>query len=1087
MTTRFTERIDDLIADATAAAKSHDWDAVRSLVAAVFALDPANERARQLRADAEAHAPPPAAGERRQLTVMFCDVVGSTALSERVDPELVRDVLRSYQATCDEVVSRYEGHIARYFGDGVLVYFGHPRPHEDDARRAVKAGLDLLDALAREGAEERHRHGIDLAVRIAVHTGFVVRADMGTPARPDPDAIVGDTPNIAARLQETATPGTLVISGSTYDLVQGFFEVTPLGPVSLKGVSRPVDVYSVVGEATGTRFRTRPEVTPFVGRDREERAVLDRWDAVAAGGSAAVLLRGEPGIGKSRLADQVRAALSRGGATVLVGACSAYHTTTHLYPARRIVEAASGLNLREPSTGALVQLRDALTGIGCADALPVVAAMLGLPPEPWCPAPELDGMRLREVTLTALIDCLVALAAVAPLLVVVEDLQWADPSTLELLRRVISRRIPGLLLLMTARPEFSPPATVDAIDVARLTGADLAALVAAIPQSRALPRATVDELMVRSDGVPLFVEELVRSASIAGKGPALGHTLPARFDIPAPLRDPLLARLAAPGVDLDLAQTMATIGREVRQEVLCAVAGISAAQLDGRVQGLVNALLVDTDDNDPSMLRFHHHLIGELAYETQLLPARKQRHAEIADVLRSAAFEGVALDVDAGAIAYHLERAGRTAEAISAYVQSSRAAMSHGAHAEAEEKLSHALSLLDGVDDDQERVSLELQVRQQRGFGALAQFGYAAPRAVEDFHRCLELSRQLDARPEHLLSLSGLLSYYSIQGDLNRAEEIVREMRAVEDTLATAPPLGAIPVDVGWSLIQLFRGDLRSAIDNMQSYLVSTAAGAAANAPPPESPLPNDVIGVTWAHLAFALSLAGASVDARDALARADARADRVPFPHGPFTKAYARTFGAMVSSADGDFDEAQAAVLEISEIADRHGFLFFSMCGAVQTAILSARQQQPFSTGLLEGAIAMWRATGADVWTPCFITELAGTHLEQGNAKLAIPLLTEAVAMAEHTGARFWQALTLALLGQARLVEGDTTGAADLEAAVALAAVQGAKLFEVMARTAQVRLLGDRDAAKALKVLLDSFDPRMTTPVLQAARDALA
>ncbi len=282
---RFEGRVGDLLDDAREAATQNDWPAVRALAESVLALDPANESAERLLEDCRSSIAEE--GEWRQLTVMFCDVVGSTSLAAEHDAEVIRDVLRSFQTTTDAVVRRYDGHIANYIGDGVLAYFGYPTPHEDDARRAVKTGLDLLLALRDVASEAKQRHGLELAVRTAIHTGMVVRADMGPPGSPDRDAVVGETPNVAARLQDHAAPGALVISGDTHRLVHGHFVLKPLGSLELRGVSHAVDAYEVLGEVPASGLRDAPgEMSPFVNRSKELERLRALWRGVARGARA---------------------------------------------------------------------------------------------------------------------------------------------------------------------------------------------------------------------------------------------------------------------------------------------------------------------------------------------------------------------------------------------------------------------------------------------------------------------------------------------------------------------------------------------------------------------------------------------------------------------------------------------------------------------------------------------------------------------------------------------------------------------------------------------------------------------------------
>ena len=445
---RFEARVNDLIGDAEEHAARADWGAVRDLARAALSLAPSNTTAQALLAGAEAADPAP--GERRQLTVMFCDVVGSVALGQRRDPEIVREVLRRYQTACDKVIRQYGGHIAAYIGDGVLAYFGHPVAHEDDPQRAVRAGLDLLQALEPVTAEARERYDLDLNIRAAVNTGLVVRAEMGSPSAPDRDAIVGDTPNLAARLQDHAQPGTLLVSQATYQLVRGWFLMAPRGELTLKGYVDPVPAYQVLGDAASTsRIEVQADLSPFIGRRQQVEALTEAWEAVVAGGGATCVIRGEAGVGKSRLADVLRRRIEATHGTTLITHCSSYRTNTALYPVRRLIERAAGIAPGQPGDHAVSRLWATLERVGLTDALPWFAGLLGLPAQPWAPPSELDGAQLRQQLLHSLVQWLETLTSRAPVLLLLDDVQWADPTTVDLIARISEARVPRLLLLMT--------------------------------------------------------------------------------------------------------------------------------------------------------------------------------------------------------------------------------------------------------------------------------------------------------------------------------------------------------------------------------------------------------------------------------------------------------------------------------------------------------------------------------------------------------------------------------------------------------------------------------------------------------------
>ena len=1076
MSERYAHRVGDLLADAEAHAARFEWDDVRALARAALALDAGSTDAQRLLGEADSGAPPE--GERRQLTVMFCDVVGSTAFSEQADPEIVREILRSYQTACDEAVRTYEGRIARYVGDGVLAYFGHPVAHEDDARRAVKAGLDLLDALQPVTEEAKSRFGVDLAVRVAVHTGLVVLADMGAPASPDRDAIVGETPNLAARLQDLTRPGSLVISADTWDLVRGYFLVAPLGIVQLKGIARSVAAYEVVEEATATsRIQARADLSPFVGREAELADLTARWEEVGTGaGGEVVFITGEPGIGKTRLTDVLSRRIAADEGVTLATTCSPYHTATALYPVRRLIERAVGIDGAD-SRGSLPRLWEALDAVGQGDALPLFADLLGIPPEPWCPTPELDGARMREVLLTALYEWVAAAAARAPLLLVIDDLQWSDPTTLELIGRVVADHPPGLLLVLAARADFASPwSSTRRMELGRLGSDELAQMASRLPESRTLTVEHLQELIERSDGIPLYLEELLRGSAVAHAG--LDAATQHRTDIPAGLRDLLLARFASPGVDLRLAQIMATIGREVNEDVLSAVAGLPSAELQRQLDGLVAAGLVDREPSTPPSYRFHHHLLAELAYDTQLLGVRQRCHGAIADALAVASSAG--LPSDAGQIAHHLERAGRYPEAVEAIVRAGRDAQYRGAHAEATGQLTHGLDLLGRVADDQERLTLELRLRLGRGLSAISTLGFAAPTAVEDHQRCFDLIGDLEMTVEHALLLAGVWSYYMQSGQLEQAHGVSTIQAGV---LATEVEMKSL-VDSGFGILEFFRGDYQRAGQHLAPMVDEGGIDAP---PPPEGwPLPSDNVATCASHLGFTLMAQGRVAEA---LALIDLGIDRsriVPFPHGPFSLGYAAAMASAVRLTLGDPDGARAATDIQLEVADRHGFVFWGVIGGMYAAIDAVRRGEVDAAGPANASLAILEALGIIVWMPSFRSILAAAHLANDDVAAAMPLLLAAEDTARRTGAHYWSAETARLLGEARLDDGDANGFDDLRRAATIAGQQGARLFELRARTALCARTGDGDALKELAALVDAFGDEPSFADLETARQLL-
>jgi class 3 adenylate cyclase len=577
-------------------------------------------------ADEATPAPPRSEAERRQLTVLFVDLVGSTELSARLDPEDMGLVIRAYQACCTEIVERWGGHIAKYMGDGVLAYFGWPRAHEDEAERAVRAGLAIIDALT--GVETPA--GEPLAARIGIATGLVMVGELIGAGAAQEQAVVGETPNLAARLQTLAAPGSVVISQATRRLVGRLFELADLGPLRLKGFAAPLAAWRVEGEGRAEgRFEALhgERLTPLVGREHELGILLERWAWAKDGDGQVVLLSGEPGIGKSRL---IRALCERLGDepyTPLSHSCSPYHTNSALHPVIGLLERAARFDRDEPPEAQLARLEAVLSRASdrLDEAMPLLAALLGVPTGGRYPALALTPEVRKRRTLRALLDQLAGLAARLPVLALYEDVHWVDPSTLELLGLVLERirRLP-VLVLITFRPEFQPPWTgqahVTTLAMSRLGRRQGSALVAWVTGEKRLPAELVEQIVARTDGVPLFVEELTKTVlesgllRDAGDRYELAGPLPP-LAIPATLHDSLMARLDRLPPVKEVAQIGAVIGREFSHQLLAAVAPLSANQLGDVLEQLVTAELVFRHGTPPdASYSFKHALVQDAAY-----------------------------------------------------------------------------------------------------------------------------------------------------------------------------------------------------------------------------------------------------------------------------------------------------------------------------------------------------------------------------------------------------------------------------------------------------------------------------------------
>ena len=754
----------------------------KRLLKAIAALTAADETPLPRAAGARTQA------ERRQLTVLFCDLAGATALSARLDPEDMREVIRAYQDVSAGAITRFEGYVARLLGDGLLAFFGWPQAHEDDAERAIRAGLALVQAVA--GLEAA---GQPLAARVGIATGLVVVGDLIGQGVAQRQAVVGETPNLAARLQGLADPGSIVISRHTRRLVGGLFELADLGPQRLRGFAEPHAAFRVVGERrTEGRFEALHgrRLTPLVDREHELAMLMERWARAKDGDGQVVLLAGEAGIGKSRVVRALRERLGDEPYTPLSCYCSPYHTNSALHPVIGLLERAAQLDRGNRPEEQLARLEALLARSSerLDEALPLLAALLGLPTGERYPELRLTAEVQKQRTLQVLVDQLVGLAAEQPVLALYEDAHWIDPSTLELLSLVVER-IRGLraLLLITFRPEFPPPWTghahVTTLSMSRLGRRQGADLVAQVIDGKLLPAAVVEQIVARTDGVPLFVEELTKtvleSGLLADKGDhyELVGSLPP-LAIPATLHDSLMARLDRLARVKEVAQIGAVIGREFSHELLVAVADRPPGQLHGALERLVSSELVFRRGAPPhATYAFKHALVQEAAYQSLLRSRRASLHAKILRALEQESRDSK--EIEPELLAHHATQAGAVAKAVRYWHLAGAKALERSANAEAAGHLARGLELLGELPDPAARRPLELELRLTLGPALIATRGQTAGEVGANYGRARDLAGEIGEDTQAFRALFGLWQFHLLRAEVRTARALSEQCAAL--------------------------------------------------------------------------------------------------------------------------------------------------------------------------------------------------------------------------------------------------------------------------------------------------------------------
>lgn len=769
--------------------------------------------------------------ERRQLTVMFVDLVDSTELSHRLDPEDLREVMRRYQSAVAGAVKRFDGYVAKFMGDGVLAYFCWPQAHEDDAERALRAGLDSVDAVARLAAPD----GRSLACRVGVATGLVVVGDLVGEGAAQEEAVVGETPNLAARLQGIAEPGMVVIAEATRRLVGTGFDLEDLGRRKLKGIRDAVGVFSVLGErVVESRFdaRSGAVLLPMVGRDQELALLAERWELAKSGKGQCALLEGEAGIGKSRIARALLDTVADEPHIRIRYQCSPYHRDSALWPVIQQLGHAAGF-ARDDLPEARLDKLEVLLGQAVDDShavAPLIADLMGLDGATRYGELGLTPQAQRARTLDALIQQLLGLAGKEPVLVVLEDAHWIDPTTLKMIGQALDRiAMARVLILLTSRPDQNPDQAahphdthltrmaahthvthlirraahphVTHLTLNRLGRAGVEAIMVSLG-GESLPTRTIDAIIARTDGVPLFVEELTKAVLETGE-----------TSIPASLQDWLMARLDRIPDVKEIAQIAACVGRDFPHDLLAAVTERPEAELTTALQRLADAELIFRRGIPPeARYTFKHALVQVAAYHSLLKSRRQQLHKRIAKRLDERFPETA--ETEPELLAHHYTHAGLADQAITYWQKAGERAVRRSANEEAKEQLERGLELLEKLPDPTERACRELSLQATLGPALMAVEGQGEAVTGQSYARALELSQQVGDTRQHFQALWGYWRYRFIGAELRRSRDLAEQCLALAEQAADVEFILEGRFALGGTL--LFMGDLDAARDHLE-------------------------------------------------------------------------------------------------------------------------------------------------------------------------------------------------------------------------------------------------------------------------------
>ncbi len=1037
--------------------------------------------------------------ERKQITVLFCDLVGSSALSEELDPEDLQRVIAMFRDACGEAVKRYDGFVAQYLGDGILAYFGYPQAHENDAERAVHASLDLVEAVKAIGPNGLLTHGIE--VRVGISTGLVLVGNPGGRASEERDGIFGETPNIAARLQTHAPPNGIVISASTRDLVGDLFSFEALGPLKLKGIKTSVQAWRVI-EETSLKSRSealhqRSDLTPLVGRDEEVDILKRRWKRADGGDGQVVLILGEPGIGKSRLVGTLRDQIA-GPSLTLRYYCSPIYQHTALQPITLQISRDARMSPKYSSRRNFRKLRAYLktANIKSAKTVRLFADLMSIPLDPddaaRYPALELSPQGQKQRTIRVLEQLVSETARTRSVLIVFEDLHWCDPTTLEVLDRVVGR-IPHMrsLLLATFRPEFlqswSGEHHVTSLVMKRMTPKESDIIVKGMDRAQVLPPHVVSKIVEETDGIPLFIEELCKtvlsSKSISeNQSSYVASDLSSEITVPTSLVDSLMERLDRLGEVKTVAQMAAALGREFSYDLIAAISPLTDDALGEALKVLDQTGIITESREGPAVrYRFGHALLQDAALSSLLRSERQELHGRIAVLLEQDYPETVEREPEV--VAQHFTDGGLIDKAVDYWRRAGQRAIERSANVEAIDHFTRGLELLSQTPSTSDRDERELAIQMRLGPALTATRGFAAPEVEVTYARAQKLCEKLDDAVNVFFAVRGLWVHAFISARLTSAHKFARDL--FELPLPNRNSGHDIEAHRTLAQTLLYMGNLTESLSHSEQ-------GIALYDPEQHGShvflYGNDPLAVCTAYRAFTLWFLGFPDQAIQQSKTATAVAQQKGHP---FTRAFSAAFAAYLSQHLRDPLRTEELATKTIEIATDQGFPFWiNQETILQGWSLVERGQIEEGLSQMHKGLAKYRAMGSKLAHPWFLCMLAEAYARADKAELALNTLEEALVISQNTGEWLHLAEIHRLQGDIALQHDGLEAAGRAQNAFQksydIALRQGAKSWCLRTAISWARLLrdlGQPDAAyERLRPVYDEFTEGFETFDLRAA-----
>lgn len=1037
--------------------------------------------------------------ERRHLTVLFSDLVDSTPLSEQLDPEEMRDVLSVYQSVCTSLVKRYGGYVAKYLGDGVLAYFGYPKAHEDDARRGVSAGIGIVEAMQNHSEKFQDLYNIETKVRVGIHTGLVVVGDMGGSEELESHAIVGKTPNLAARIQSYADVNTVLLSNDTFKLVQGYFECVNLGSHRLKGISEPVFLHKALKEITAReRLESRgKDLIAFTGRINEMQSLRDSWAKSKSGEGQVVIINGEAGVGKSRVVMSMKeTALKEKNTWLTEVRCSQYYINSSFYPIidmiERIVMKFSG---DEDQNEKLERIEGWASQYGMEEltTVPLLAALLSIPVSKKYEELNLTPIKQKERTIDLLVSVLLERAKEQPVLFIVEDLHWADPSTLELLDKFFEAgENSHILTMFTHRPEFShiwkERSGLTMMNLSRLPIKDSKEIIHKAANGKNIPLEVENYILEKTDGIPLFLEELtkmmvdtemLKENSGAFELVAPLHTLP----VPATLQESLSARLDKMKDAKPVAQLCAAVGREFSFEMIDSIPGPHREQLSNHLNQLVESGLLFQDGSPPnSQYIFKHALIQDSAYKSLLRSSRRQYHQAIADSFESSRPE--LHDAQPELIAHHFTEAGSSLQAMTYWQKAGQLALEKSAMPEAISHLIKAVEESSKLPDGPDRMGGELMAQTYLGLANMQSWGYGHPDVEKAFSRARDLCKLMGDPPQIFPVLHGLVKFRLVRGEYQYGLELARQLQQTAEEADDKDLLIEALYPVGAA--QFWMGDPDSSIPNLERLISLYDPVAHRNH---GWIYGEDPCVVAYGHNHWQRVIGGMFGASQEDLKNAD---KLIKDLNHPWTTDYFHVCRVRMYAALRDYEQTLKASEDFRESALEHGFPWWVAAASIVVGWSMA------NLGNVEEGLKIasenteiWRMMGAELATPSFYMRVAEIHLLDGNPAKALEVLNKSLSIIEKTHEGLYEAEIHRVKGIAISILGDKEKALkEISLAIEISMNRNQRLWLVRAATSHVRLclqMGRETAElKTLEQIFKWFKEGHNLPDLVEANELL-